>query len=482
MTMSLTFNPAGSYEFTTFDEASTCAFFVHEQNYLTPCEDYIRSDLSSLCEEFELWMLDDHASPGSTSLVGILSSFAFESLISPFFHQDFGRHLRLLVEFSAALYCGGGNIPYSGCQPSELCATQAHAGIKVLESLEIALRTSNLTNASVERLKALFLALLATIIAVGYSRVWNQGHVVCCLWLPDLTQSLTSHKRVQVSQILPQDYCNAQKHLLCALAHHLVMIGKQVHLLNRDSSESQIVRQANGQWKRQAQFIWQPMPDPSLMNGTSSDGFGGFSSMIPNYRYHLSPNHWPGPSCRLVGGFGKCILDANLVVSHNSSPGDRLIAEEHGVPFQIEPERFHMNGVDAGFTTFDGLSFGDSSNSTTTISTPRSSNDSDPPSISCLCDSTTQPFHHHTSCPSITDAYIWPTGISDVAEMEPLMTESNEAMNFGGNDYPDLLPCFDFESGDFLADQNCNQPPPNFPEFKPFNTTPLGPNPPNFVV
>ena len=139
----------------------------------TAFDDNMKWDVHSFCSELALWMLDDDAQPASTSLVGILSSFAFDNLLCPFLNAELCSRLRLLVGLSAALFCSNGQSAYAGRRSTELWGLQASVGTKLLQSLDVAVVDILTTNTSLEKLKALFLALLATIIAVGYSKAWN---------------------------------------------------------------------------------------------------------------------------------------------------------------------------------------------------------------------------------------------------------------------------------------------------------------------
>ena len=138
----------------------------------------LQLDVHTLCSELALWMFDEDAQPASTSLVGIFSSSAFESLVQRSLGVDLGRHLRLLVELTSALYCNSGQVLYAGRQSTELWSMQAFVGTKVLQSLDVIISNVFFKEVSLEKIKALFVALLATIIAVGYFRIWNRGMTV----------------------------------------------------------------------------------------------------------------------------------------------------------------------------------------------------------------------------------------------------------------------------------------------------------------
>ena len=166
------------YRLGLFDKMINTSFGTDSIEALPAFESSIQWDVHALCSELARWMFDDDAQPATTSLVGILSSFSFERLISSSLdtvNLGFGRSLRLFVELSAALYSSGGQASYAGLQSPDLSGLQAYLGDKVLRSLDAALLSAP-KNLSLENRKGLFLAVLATIVAVGYSRAW--GHIV----------------------------------------------------------------------------------------------------------------------------------------------------------------------------------------------------------------------------------------------------------------------------------------------------------------
>lgn len=320
-------------------------------------------------------MFDDDAQPASTSLVGILSSLAFERLISStnMISVNMCMHLRLLVEISAALYSSDGRTSYAGLQSPDLWAIHAYVGTKVLQSLDIALSTALSTDVSIEDQKGLFLAVLATIIAVGYSRVWSSAADIIPhsssmsgSQLPTVNESST----FVPSQ--PQEYIDAQKQLLCFLAHHLVLTGQRAKLLDPSSSAVRVIEDASRQWKRRATFEWMEMPAHTVGIITEDQNTRSILDTNSQCRSHLSRSHPVSESCRPAGGFGTCIKDVNRgYYICGPSPMDQLL--EGTEQISLEP-RFH--GCPSTASDFDSSpgarpACGTSSISETTISTPQ---------------------------------------------------------------------------------------------------------------
>ena len=125
-------------------------------------------NLDTITRDFAQWMSDQQLTPASTSRVGILSSFNLVRLLSTFVSGNMSQNFRLFVETSSALYNRGFQ-EYAGYNPIDLARIRSFAGNKVLKGLEKTLNNSALSCASLFELKALFLILFGTIVAVGYS-------------------------------------------------------------------------------------------------------------------------------------------------------------------------------------------------------------------------------------------------------------------------------------------------------------------------
>ena len=128
-------------------------------------------DLDAMVSEFADWMSHEHALPPSTSRVGILSSAKFTQLVRTIADERLARAFRLLVESSSVLYNHDGqlDICWKDCNKDDLENIRSFAGTSVLRHLERVLSNMALAETSLKEMKALFLILFGTIIAVGYS-------------------------------------------------------------------------------------------------------------------------------------------------------------------------------------------------------------------------------------------------------------------------------------------------------------------------
>ncbi len=99
----------------------------------------------------------------------MLSSINADLLLSKFVDGNLSEALRVLIETSSILRNWGMDTSYSHYSSSELWSIRSFAGSQVLHGLERALNLQRLALVSADVLKALFLVILGTIIAVGYS-------------------------------------------------------------------------------------------------------------------------------------------------------------------------------------------------------------------------------------------------------------------------------------------------------------------------
>lgn len=131
-------------------------------------------DIDSMSNDFVEWMTNDQLPPASTSRVGILTSFKFQRMVSGLLDETLSKNFRLLLETSSILYSHGTQVSNSGHSAINFCSSRSMAGREVLQTLESALSKSFLAQCSRKSLQALFLVLLGTIIAVGYSNRESQ--------------------------------------------------------------------------------------------------------------------------------------------------------------------------------------------------------------------------------------------------------------------------------------------------------------------
>lgn len=129
----------------------------------------VKWDLESIVFNCADWILHERVNPEMNSRVWIFSSLKAELLLSAFVHNNLSKALRVLVKTSSILHNWGMHAECSHYSSSDLWRIRSFAGSQVLRGLKTALKNTSLAKASIDVLKALFLVLLGTIIAVGYS-------------------------------------------------------------------------------------------------------------------------------------------------------------------------------------------------------------------------------------------------------------------------------------------------------------------------
>ena len=126
-------------------------------------------NIDSISTSFVEWMNDGDVSLNSMSRVGLLTSYKFQAIVSDLLGEDLSRSFRLLLETSSIFYSHDGETQFLGYSHTQLRCIQNAAGTRVLRMLQSALSKSVLAQCHLGKLKALFLILIGTIIAVGYS-------------------------------------------------------------------------------------------------------------------------------------------------------------------------------------------------------------------------------------------------------------------------------------------------------------------------
>lgn len=335
--------------------------FTVVENVYPSFDDMINWDVGSISSEFVLWMSDDHAQPGSTSLVNILSSSAFESMISKFVGRCLSKHLRLLIELTSFRYSHGSKASYADYDSTSLWSLRSFAGTRVLQELELALGNASLNAASLEKLTTLFLVLFATIIAAGYSNPrCPSGDMGASTFRLPVYQSPTSSEPC-ASGPSAQVFSEARKHLRRILAHHMVYIAERINLLETQVSRKRIIEGSACQWNRRATFQCQEMPAPKNADvqtvlvspcDTQDDSRRADRTLPtrhPARSYHLSRSHPANSSCRLTGPFGTCVHEQSLNIE--PSPMDRILAGYQQMTLsprdvQVQIERASTQRVD----------------------------------------------------------------------------------------------------------------------------------------
>lgn len=140
-------------------------------------EPQISWDLHSIASTCANWICDEDTNVVANSRVWILSSLNTQHSLSDLLGEDFSKALRLLVKISSIIYNWGDQATYSHYSSSDLWGIRTFAGSQVLRRLHATLTIHKLAKASQDELKAIFLVLFGTVIAVGYTgpsdRFWE---------------------------------------------------------------------------------------------------------------------------------------------------------------------------------------------------------------------------------------------------------------------------------------------------------------------
>ena len=335
------------------------------QNNCPSFDDMIKWDVGSISSEFVLWMTDDHAQPGSTSLVGILSSSAFENMISKFVGENLSKHLRLFVKSTSFLYSRGSQTSDADCDSTSWWSLRSLAGCRVLLELELALGIAFLATVSLEKLTALFLVQFATIIAVGYFEPRGPlGGLSGSTFELPVYQSQTSVES-SASRLSAQAFSGAQSHLLRILTHHMVYIAERINLLEPKISRKRIIEGSACRWNRRAMFQCNKMPnlqDVDIHNdllssydtqGKSRKADHALRTEYPARCYHLSRSHTAKSYCTLAGGFGTCAHEQSLNIE--PSPMDQILANLQQTTLLPLDEEAQIEGTNNPRLDLDGI-------------------------------------------------------------------------------------------------------------------------------
>ena len=186
-------------------------------------DNLIQWDIDALSTDFAIWLAADNVYPAATSRVGILSSIECQRLLHYYLDDDLCTNLRLLVKTSSLLYNREDSPhPYYGRE--QLILIRTSVGVKILKSLEAALKGTALAEASKEKLKGLFLVLLGVIIAITYT--------------------------------VTTDSEEARNELLRILVHHMIFVGERIGLLDCDLTKLRLTERCHNIWNKTGNFEW----------------------------------------------------------------------------------------------------------------------------------------------------------------------------------------------------------------------------------
>ncbi|RFU34233.1 hypothetical protein B7463_g2186, partial [Scytalidium lignicola] len=194
----------------------------------------IKWSLSALVVDMVDWVNSPHTS--TTSKVGTLSSPEFLETLKPYFEKD------TLISFQHMLHAQSLAYTQSTSQGThffsilELQQIGGMAGHNFLKVLDRSLRCQSLASYSKEHLHALFLLIVGTILAVGYTKPFQKTG-----------NDLSAH---QTSFTAMQEFLNR------ILAHYMVFFSSKLDLGISGDCEQLILKAASARWNKLGSFLW----------------------------------------------------------------------------------------------------------------------------------------------------------------------------------------------------------------------------------
>lgn len=221
-------------------------------------------NLGSLTETFMDWMKSPEAS--TTSKIGILSSPKFWDLIDIGIHEDIKKEFQALFHLQSLAY-NQYAIPKLKGEPRnlELLRMGAMAGHRCLKALDKLLdpqalaSNSKIGGSKIDKLRSLFLILVGTILAVGYTPPIVDFPTLPSQSIADGSEEQaksngkTSSSPFSLSHNL---YDAMQEHLCRTLAHFAVYIAEKLELSITVSEEKFLLDAAHARWNREGKFTW----------------------------------------------------------------------------------------------------------------------------------------------------------------------------------------------------------------------------------
>lgn len=237
----------------------------------------VQWDVHALSADFATWMTNEDGLTTATSRVGILSDTEFQQIPQQYLADDVCMHLRLLVKISTLLY-NRQEDPHPRLTPHQLIQMRSTTGIRLLQSLEAALKHTALQAASKDKLEGLFLVVVGVIIATKYT-------------------SMNGHEE-------------ARHELLRILAHYMVLIGDRISLLHCLMTKRRLVENCHNLWNKPGDFAWNY---GSSSMKEISDPSPQLDAGLP-LAYDWLPDVWPDNSNLMTAvGTTKCgFCNANV--------------------------------------------------------------------------------------------------------------------------------------------------------------------------
>ncbi|RSM12584.1 hypothetical protein CEP52_002288 [Fusarium oligoseptatum] len=174
-----------------------------------------------------------------TSLVGTLCSRGFLQLLQGDITPTVAHRFQTMLYSASFCYGHAHQSLYDEDMPmATLQQLGNRAGHDFLRFLDKNLNASQLATATLDKLRALFLVLFGTILAIGYTREHNGG------------QSLAADATNQPL------WFSMQEHLCEVLAHYLVLVGKRINVTFGSEEERRLLRRPLNRWDQKGTHSW----------------------------------------------------------------------------------------------------------------------------------------------------------------------------------------------------------------------------------
>jgi hypothetical protein len=194
-------------------------------------------DLDHLVNDVVNWLNDPTLS--ETSKVGTLSSPQFLGLIKSSVEETARTDFHRMIYAISLAYTQPTAPDRHYLSISELYQIGSVAGHKFLKRLDKQLKAQHLKNCSGDDLRSLFLVVIGTILAVGYTD-------------PSISETASKNSA---------EFKAMQSFLCQILAHYVIYLGSQLKLCITSGADQFILQAAHTRWNKQGIFQWRTALD-----------------------------------------------------------------------------------------------------------------------------------------------------------------------------------------------------------------------------
>ncbi|KAE9365634.1 hypothetical protein N431DRAFT_286554, partial [Stipitochalara longipes BDJ] len=207
--------------------------------------DHVRWEIGAFTEECARWI----SGPDLTniSLVGAMSSFRFQALIKSSLGEAVSNNFQSMINAISLVHTQR-RMRKKYMRPRILLALRkigSLAGERVLCFLEKSLTAQSLGSLSRNEIQVLFLMIVGTILAIGYSQPITES--------PPFPPIESDELGLEAPQTL---YTAMQHHLCRTLAHYTIYLASKLGLPISSTKEKFILEFAHSMWNKESQYVW----------------------------------------------------------------------------------------------------------------------------------------------------------------------------------------------------------------------------------